>query len=105
MFLANAVRVASCNGGYSGGCSDGCSTMTLSLFPRWEVLQSLASQRREALTDALEKATDFNDNWKTEVDWLSEAERVAYADWKPCGLPETCEADTTKHQVSMYYMV
>ena len=39
----------------------------------------------------------FHEN--VQVHWLSEAEKNAYADWKPCGLPETCEADITKHEV------
>ena len=51
------------------------------------------------LNDAMEKASDFREAWKKEVDWLNEAERQAYADWKSCGLPETCEADIYKHEV------
>ena len=47
----------------------------------------------------MDKAKDFNNCWKKEVAWLAEAERQAYADWKPSGLPETCEQDIVKHKV------
>lgn len=67
---------------------------------RWDTLQALAAKRKDTLADAMEKASDFNNSWKEEVGWLSEAERQAYADWKPSGLPETCEADIHKHKVS-----
>ena len=59
----------------------------------------MAADRNATLTDAMEKAKDFHDSWKMEVGWLSEAERKAYADWKPSGLPETCGADIKNHEV------
>ena len=68
---------------------------------RWDTLQALAAKRKDTLTNAMEKASDFNSSWREEVGWLSEAERQAYADWRPSGLPETCEVDIHKHKVSM----
>lgn len=59
----------------------------------------LASGRNAVLVEAMEKANDFHNCWKCEVGWLAEAEKKAYADWKPCGLPETCEADLVDHEV------
>ena len=67
---------------------------------RWESLKTQASERRGALEEAHERAKDFHDHWKELIDWLADAERRAYADWKPSALPETCQADITKHQVS-----
>jgi hypothetical protein len=67
---------------------------------RWDALQALASKRNDTLSDAMEKASDFNTSWKEEVGWLSDAERNAYADWKPSGLPKTCEVDIHKHKVN-----
>ena len=46
----------------------------------------------------MEKTSDFHSSWKYEVGWLAEAETKAYTDWKPCGLPETCEADLLNHE-------
>ena len=66
---------------------------------RWEALKDLAAKRRSILVAALDKAKHFHDNWKQQVDWLDDAEKKAYAEWKPCALPETCEAEITKHQV------
>ena len=66
---------------------------------RWELLKTQALERRGTLEEALGRAKDFNDHWKELVDWLADAERRAYADWKPCALLETCQADITKHQV------
>ena len=71
---------------------------------RWSSLKSLAAKKREILSDALEKANCFHENRKQQASWLSGAERRAYAKWKPCGLPETAEADITKHQVRHDYM-
>ena len=68
---------------------------------RWTALKALATERRSTLKNALEKAKRFHDNWKQQVAWLADAERRAYVDWKPCGLPETCDADITKHEVCM----
>ncbi len=68
--------------------------------PRWATLQALASHRKDTLDEAMDKASLFNSSWREEVGWLAEAERLAYADWKPCGLPKTCEADIVEHQVS-----
>ena len=36
------------------------------------------------------------------MNWLTDAEAKAYTDWKPCGLPETCQEDLDKHMVSSY---
>lgn len=68
---------------------------------RWAALEALATDRRETLTAALEKATHFNDDWKKLVAWLSDMESKVFTEWKPCALPETCAADFTKHQVSL----
>ena len=59
----------------------------------------LASDRNAVLVEAMEKTSDFHSSWKCEVGWLAEAETKAYTDWKPCGLPETCEADLLNHEV------
>lgn len=66
---------------------------------RWESLKAQVTGRRGALEEALERAKGFNDHWKDLIDWLADAERRAYTDWKPCALPETCQAEITKHQV------
>lgn len=72
---------------------------------RWESLKAQAAGRRGALEEALERAKNFNDHWKALIDWLTDAERRAYADWKPCALPETCQAEITKHQVRQWHKV
>ena len=69
------------------------------LWFRWSNLKALAKERRSLLDKALEKAQQFHDRWKKESDWLTEAERGAYADWTPHGLPETCAAEITEHEV------
>ena len=66
---------------------------------RWESLKAQAAGRRGTLEEALERAKNYNEHWKSLIDWLADAERRAYADWKPSALPETCQADITKHQV------
>lgn len=66
---------------------------------RWEELKGLASDRKSLLEDSMKKATDFHQGWKCEVGWLEEAELKTYAEWKPCGLVRTCQADTDSHQV------
>ena len=66
---------------------------------RWEHLKSLAAERRSLLDTALQRAQHFYDNWKRESDWLTEAERRAYADWTPRGLPETCDEEIKEHEV------
>ena len=68
-------------------------------YCRWEELKDLASKRNAVLAEAMKKASDFHEGWKCEVGWLEEAERKAYADWKPCGLPRTCQADLDAHEV------
>lgn len=73
--------------------------LCITILYRWESLKAQASSRRGTLEEALGRAKDFNDHWKTLVDWLADAERRAYTDWRPCALPETCQADITKHQV------
>lgn len=62
-------------------------------------MKAQVTGRRGALEKALERAKGFNDHWKDLIDWLADAERRAYTDWKPCALPETCQAEITKHQV------
>lgn len=47
-------------------------------------------------------ARSFDAKWKSEDGWLSDAERHA-KDWKPRGFPEACDADITKHKVSVLY--
>lgn len=69
------------------------------LITRWESLKAQAAGRRGALEEALGRANNFHQHWKALIDWLADAERRAYADWKPCALPETCQAEITKHQV------
>ncbi|CAI8055159.1 Dystonin, partial [Geodia barretti] len=72
-----------------------------SLNEKWDHLKALAAERRSSLDTALERAQRFHDNWKRESDWLTEAERRAYADWTPCGLPETCDEEIREHEVFM----
>ena len=62
-------------------------------------MKTLAAERRSLLDAALERARCFHDNWKKESDWLTEAERRAYADWTPRGLPETCAEEIREHEV------
>lgn len=71
---------------------------------RWEKLKSLAVERRACLEEALQRANKFHANWKKESDWLTDAERRAYADWTPRGLPETCEVEIREHEVLSYNM-
>ena len=35
--------------------------------------------------------------------WLTDAEKKAYAEWKPCALPQTCEAEIPNHQVYKWH--
>ena len=55
---------------------------------RWEALKDLAAKRHSILVAALEKAKHIHDNWKHQVDRLADAQKKAYAEWKPCALPE-----------------
>jgi len=66
---------------------------------RWEELKALVGNRSKTLEDAIEKTNDFHKSWKAEVGWLEDAEQKAYGDWKPCGLPRTCQADVDAHEV------
>ena len=74
------------------------TSISLSLCHRWSNLKALADERRASLDTALERAKHFHGNWKREADWLTEAERKAYADWMPRGLPETCAAEIVEHE-------
>ena len=58
------------------------------------------ADRHKLLDAALPEAQAFQTDWRSEVDWLAETERQASAEWKPCGLPETCQAGLYKHEVS-----
>jgi len=51
-------------------------------------LKDLAAKRHNILVAALEKAKHIHDNWKYQVDRLAHAQKKAYAEWKPCVLPE-----------------
>ena len=77
----------------------GSTVLPACLYHRWERLKSLAAERRSSLDTALERARHFHDNWKRESDWLTEAERRAYADWMPRGFPETCDEEIGEHEV------
>ena len=35
--------------------------------------------------------------------WFADAEKKTYAEWKPCALPESCEAEITNHQVYKWH--
>jgi len=63
------------------------SVSTHAYTHRWEALKDLAT-KDSILVAALEKAKHIHDNWKHQVDRLADAQRKAYAEWKPCALPE-----------------
>ncbi len=69
------------------------------MHSRWDELKGLAAKRSTALQEALPQAQSFEDHWKRELSWLTEAEARTYADWRPCGLPHTCQEDLDKHNV------
>ncbi len=63
-------------------------------------MKKLAADRNSVLEEALPRAQSFNDRWKKELTWLKNAEARAYADWRPCGLTQTCQEDLDKHKVN-----
>ncbi len=68
-------------------------------------MKRLAEDRSTALEEALPQAQSFNDHWKKELAWLTEAEARAYADWRPCGLTHTCQEDLDKHKVTIATLI
>ena len=58
-----------------------------------------------ALTAKTLTALDYAVQMTKQADWLNDAEKRAYSEWKPCALPETCMAEITKHQVCPFLLL
>ena len=67
-------------------------------FCRWAVLKRDIADSQVTLRTALERARCFNTNHSQVLSQVAEAERLLLGDWKPCGLPDTCQADIDNHK-------
>jgi DNA repair exonuclease SbcCD ATPase subunit len=67
----------------------------------WDALKDLTSDKHLKLSAALERTRGFHSNKKSITDRLIQLEDSTTLEWKPHGLPETCQRDIDEHKVFM----